>query len=141
MSEEAGAMSAKAFFDSNVLIYAMVSGDSRRERAQQLVAQGGVISVQVLNEFVAVARRKMRMPWENVIEALGAVRILFPSPVSITLDTHEAALKIAQQYGFGIYDAQIAASALEANCSTLYSEDLQDGQVVDERLTIRNPFR
>lgn len=134
-------MSDKAFFDSNVLIYAMVSGGSRRERAQQLVAQGGVISVQVLNEFVAIARRKMRMPWENVIEALDAVRILFPSPVSITLDTHEAALKIARQYGFGIYDAQIAAAALEANCSTLYSEDLRDGQVLDGRLTIRNPFR
>jgi predicted nucleic acid-binding protein len=141
MSEEVGAMSAKAFFDSNVLIYAMVSGDSRRERAQQLVAPGGVISVQVLNEFVAVARRKMRMPWENVIEALDAIRILFPSPVSITLDTHEAALKIAQQYGFGIYDAQIAATALEANCSTLYSEDLQDGQVLARQLTIRNPFQ
>ena len=134
-------MSAKAFFDSNVLIYAMVSGDSRRERAQQLVAPGGVISVQVLNEFVAVARRKMRMPWENVIEALDAIRILFPSPISITLDTHEAALKIAQQYGFSIYDALIASSALEANCSTLYSEDLQDGQVIDGRLMIRNPFR
>jgi predicted nucleic acid-binding protein len=133
-------MSAKAFFDSNVLIYAMVSGDSRREQAQQLVAQGGVISVQVLNEFVAVARRKMRMPWEGLIVALDAVRILFPSPVSITLDTHEAALKIAQQYGFGIYDAQIAASALEANCSILYTADLQDGQLIDEQLTIRNPF-
>lgn len=134
-------MSDRAFFDSNVLIYAMVSGDSRRERAQQLVAQGGVISVQVLNEFVAVARRKMRMPWEEVIAALDAVRILFPSPVSITLDTHEAALKIAGQYGFGIYDAQITGSALEANCDTLYSEDLQDGQVIDKTLTIRNPFR
>ena len=133
-------MSDRAFFDSNVLIYAMVSGDPRRERAQQLVAQGGVISVQVLNEFVAVAQRKMRMPWEDVVEALDAVRILFPSPVSITLDTHQATLKIAQQYGFGIYDAQIAATALEANCSTLYSEDLQDGQVIDKRLTIRNPF-
>jgi predicted nucleic acid-binding protein len=134
-------MSAKAFFDSNVLIYAMVSGDSRRERAQQLVAQGGVISVQVLSEFVAVARRKMRMPWEEVIEALDDVRILFPSPVSIALDTHELALNIAQQYGFGIYDAQIAASALEARCTILYSEDMQDGQVIEDRLTIRNPFR
>ncbi len=133
-------MRDRAFLDSNVLIYSMVSGDSRRKRAQQLVAQGGVISVQVLNEFVAVARRKLRMPWENVIEALDAVRMLFPSPVSITLDTHEAALKIAQQYGFGIYDAQIVSSAIEANCSTLYSEDMQDGQVIDERLTIRNPF-
>ena len=127
MSGVARAMSAKAFFDSNVLIYAMVSGDSRRERAQQLVEQGGVISVQVLNEFVAVARRKMRAPWDDVIEALNAVRILFPSPVAITVDTHETALKIARQYGFGIYDALIASSALEANCTTLYTEDLQDG--------------
>jgi predicted nucleic acid-binding protein len=140
MSEEAGAMSAKAFFDSNVLIYAMVSGDSRRERAQQLVAQGGVISVQVLNEFVAVARRKMRMPWEEVAEALGAIRILFPSPLAITVDTHDMALKIAEQYGFGIHDALIAASALEGKCSTLYSEDLEDGQVIAGELTIRNPF-
>jgi predicted nucleic acid-binding protein len=134
-------MSDRAFFDSNVLIYAMVSGDPRRDRAQQLVAQGGAISVQVLNEFIAVARRKMRMPWEDVIEALDAIRILFPSPMPITVDTHETALKIAQQYGLGIYDALIAAAALEANCSTLYSEDLQDGQVIVQRLTIRNPFR
>ncbi|MCU1302837.1 MAG: pilus assembly protein [Candidatus Sulfotelmatobacter sp.] len=129
------------FFDSNVLIYAMVSGDSRRERAQQLVEQGGTISVQVLNEFVSVARRKMRMPWEDVIDAMDAIRVLFPAPVPIALDTHEAALKIAQQYGFGIYDALILAAALAAECSTLYSEDLQDGQVIDGGLTIRNPFR
>jgi predicted nucleic acid-binding protein len=134
-------MSDRAFFDSNVLIYAIVSGDSRRERAQQLVAQGGVISVQVLNEFVAVARRKMRVPWEDLIDALGAVRILFPFPVAITIATHEAALEIARKYGFGIYDAMIVSSAIEENCSTLYSEDLQDGQVVDGKLTIRNPFR
>jgi predicted nucleic acid-binding protein len=134
-------MSGRAFFDSNVLIYAMVSGDSRRERAQQLVAHGGVISVQVLNEFVAIARRKMRMPWEDVSEALDAVRILFPSPLAITVDTHETALKIARQYGFGIDDALIASSALEVKCATLYSEDLQDGQIIEKRLTIRNPFR
>ncbi len=133
-------MRDKAFFDSNVLIYAMVSGDSRRERAQQLVEEGGEISVQVLNEFVAVARRKMIMPWKDVIDAVDTIRILFPSPLAITMDTHQLALKIAQRYGFGIYDALIASSALEANCSTLYSEDMQDGQVIDGRMTIRNPF-
>jgi predicted nucleic acid-binding protein len=134
-------MSDKAFFDSNVLIYAMVSGDSRRERAQQLAAQGGVISVQVLNEFVAVARRKMRMPWEDVIEALDAIRVLFPYPVAITIETHEAALEVAQKYGLGIYDSLIVAAAIEAHCSALYSEDLQDGQIINGKLTIRNPFR
>ena len=89
-----------------------------------------------MNEIVAVARHKMHMPWPNVIEALDAVQILFPSPVSITLDTHGVALKIAQEYGFGIYDALIAAAVLEANCSTLYSKDLQDGQLIDGQLTI-----
>src|SRR5208337_4153394 len=78
MNEEAGAMSAKAFFDSNVLIYAMVSGDSRRERAQHLIAQGGVISVQVLNEFVAVARRKMGMPWGGSNRSAGCSSNLIP---------------------------------------------------------------
>jgi predicted nucleic acid-binding protein len=134
-------MPDKAFFDSNVLIYAMVSGDSRRERAQQLIDDGGEISVQVLNEFVAVARRKMRMPWEDMIDAVDTLRILFPTPLAITMDTHELALKIAQRYGFGIYDALIASSALKANCSTLYSQDMQDGQVIDGKLTIRNPFK
>jgi predicted nucleic acid-binding protein len=48
---------------------------------------------------------------------------------------------IAEKYGYGIYDALVAAAALEAGCETLYSEDLQDGQVINRRLTIRNPFR
>jgi predicted nucleic acid-binding protein len=134
-------MPDKVFFDSNVLIYAMVLGDARRDRAQQLLAQGGIVSVQVLNEFVMVARRKMRMPWEDVVEALAAIRILFPSPLAIAVETHEVALRIAQQHGYGIYDAIIVAAALGAKCSTLYSEDLQDGQVIDEQLTIQNPFR
>jgi predicted nucleic acid-binding protein len=134
-------MPDRVFFDSNVLIYAMVSGDSRRERAQQLVEQGGAISVQVLNEFVAVARRKMHMPWNEVTEALDAIRILCSPPVPITISTHESALQIAQQHGYEIYDALIVAAALEARCATLYSEDLQDGQVIDGKLTIRNPFR
>jgi predicted nucleic acid-binding protein len=119
----------------------MVLGDPRQDRAQQLLGQGGTVSVQVLNEFVAVARRKMHMPWEDVVEALDAIRILFPSPVAIAVETHEAALRIARQHGYGIYDAMIVAAALGAKCSTLYSEDLQDGQVIEEQLTIQNPFR
>jgi predicted nucleic acid-binding protein len=134
-------MKGKAFFDTNVLIYAMALGDPRRDRAHQLLAQGGIVSVQVLNEFAAVARRKMGMPWKDVVEALDTIRVLCPSPSPITLDVHEAALRIAQEYGFGIFDALIPSSALKANCSTLFSEDLQNGQVIDRKLTIRNPFR
>jgi len=133
-------MPDKAFFDTNVLIYAVAQKDPRGTRAEQLLAIGGMVSVQVLNEFVSVARRKIRMPWKDVIDALGAIRVLCPSPVPITVATHEAALRIAQKYGYGIYDALVAAAALEADCATLYSEDLHDGQRIDG-VTIRNPFR
>ena len=133
-------MPASAFFDTNVLIYSVAENDPRSDAAEALLAGGGVISAHVLNEFVAVARRKLGMSWADVTEALDAIRILCPSPVPITIETHGAALRIAQQYGYHIYDALVAAAALEAKCDTLYTEDMQDGQVLDDRLTIKNPF-
>jgi predicted nucleic acid-binding protein len=133
-------MSDRAFLDTNVFVYAMVQDDPRSHRAEELIAEGGRVSVQVLNEFVSVARREIRMSWKEVREALEAIRILCPSPVPITIDTHETALRISEEYGFGIYDALIAAAALEAKCVTLYSEDFQEGQIIDNQLTIRNPF-
>jgi predicted nucleic acid-binding protein len=80
------------------------------------------------------------MSWSELFEALSAIRILCPSPVLITLDTHEAALMIAEKYGYHIYDGLVISAALEARCTTLYSEDLQDGHTIDGKLTIRNPF-
>lgn len=132
-------MSAKAFFDTNILIYAFAQGDPRTIAAEALLAGGGTISVQILNEFVAVALRKLAMPWEEVLESLAAVRTLCLPPVPLTVETHEAALKVARQYGYRIYDSLVVAAALQAGCDTLYSEDLQDGQVIGA-LTIRNPF-
>jgi predicted nucleic acid-binding protein len=129
----------KPFVDTNVIVYAFGANDPRREAAQALLAQGAVTGVQVLNEFVAMARRKLRMDWNEVSAALSALRVLCPSPVPLTARTHEAALQIAQRYGFSIFDSLIVAAALEARCGMLYSEDMQDGQVVDA-LTIRNPF-
>jgi predicted nucleic acid-binding protein len=129
-----------AFLDSNILLYTLAEGDPREAVAAALLARGGVISVQVLNEFAAVARRKLRLSWPEVVEALAALRALCPAPRPLTLATHEAALGLADRYGFQIYDALIVAAALEAGCATLFSEDLQDGQVIEGRLTIRNPF-
>jgi predicted nucleic acid-binding protein len=134
-------MNDRPFFDTNVLIYVVSEKDDRTALAEGLVASGGVVSVQVLNELAAVARRKLRMTWAEVEEALAAIRVLCPSPVPLTIETHETGLRIAAQYKFHIYDALIAAAALEAECTTLYSEDLQHGQVVEGRLTIRNPFK
>jgi len=133
-------MHDKPFYDTNVLVYVIGEKDERTVQAEALVASGGVVSVQVLNELTAVARRKLGMTWPDIEEVLAAIRVLCPSPVPLTLATHEAGLRIAAQYQFHIYDALIAAAALEVDCTTLYSEDLHDGQVIDERLTIRNPF-
>jgi predicted nucleic acid-binding protein len=81
------------------------------------------------------------MPWDEVRFAIENIRTLCPNPLPITTDTHQEALAIAEKYGYRIYDALIVASALEARCTILYSEDLQGGQVIDNTLTIRNPFR
>lgn len=130
----------KAFFDTNVLVYAVAENDPRSKQAEELLAAGGVISVQILNEFVSVARRKILMSWSHILEALDAFRVLCPSPLPITIEVHEAALRIAEKHGYGIYDALIVSAALESGCATLYSEDFQDGQTIDGRLIIRNPF-
>jgi predicted nucleic acid-binding protein len=133
-------INGKAFFDTNILVYVVAQQDGRTASAEALVAGGGVVSVQVLNELASVARRKLGMTWDEIGKALGAIRVLCPSPVPLTIETHEAGLRIAAEYQCHIYDALIAASALEADCTTLYSEDLQDGQIIDGTLTIRNPF-
>jgi predicted nucleic acid-binding protein len=133
-------MSASAFFDTNVFVYAVVQDDPRSQQAEDLIAEGGRVSVQVLNEFAAVARRKAKMPWDEVRFAIENIKSLCPNPLPITIDTHRQALAIAEKYSFKIYDALIVASALEAGCTILYSEDMQDGQIIDRTLTIRNPF-
>ena len=122
-----------------MLLYAFAKDDARNEIAEALLARGGVVGVQTLNEFVAVALLKLAMSWEEVIEALGAIRALSPTPVPLTVRTHDAALRIARRHGYHIYDSLVIAAALEAGCNTLFSEDMKDGQAI-EGLTIRNPF-
>ena len=133
-------MNGKAFFDTNILVYIVAQKDERTATAESLVANGGVVSVQVLNELASVSHRKLRMSWPDITDALEAIRVLCPAPIPLTTETHDAALRIANKYGFSFYDALIAAAALEAQCTILYSEDLQDGQVIEERLTVSNPF-
>ena len=129
----------KTFFDTNILLYLLSDDTVKADRAEELLAAGGVISVQVLNEFASVASRKLRMPWSEVREILDTVRRLCQVE-SILVETHDRGLDVAQRYGFSVYDSMILASALLVGCETLYSEDLQDGQTIDGQLTVRNPF-
>jgi predicted nucleic acid-binding protein len=130
---------AEDFFDTNILLYLLSADASKASRAEALLAQGGTISVQVLNEFVAVASRKLRLSWPEIHEVLGPIRAVC-SVNPITTEVHERALQVAERYGFSIYDALIVAAALQAGCKTLYSEDMQHGQVIERRLRVCNPF-
>jgi predicted nucleic acid-binding protein len=132
-------MPADVFFDTTVLVYVLKKNDEKAAIADQLLAGGGVLSVQVLNEFANVARRKLGMSWKQVEQALASIRDLCLPPAALTVETHAAALKIAKRYGFQIYDSMILASAVENRCGILYSEDLQHGQKI-ESLTVQNPF-
>ena len=105
-----------------------------------MIGDGGMISVQVLNEITNVARRKMGMSWTETHTFLSLVRSLLPVQ-PLTIDVHETGLALAERYGLSIYDAMIAASALHADCDTLWSEDMQDGMVLDDRIRIVNPSR
>ena len=130
----------KEFLDSNILVYAFTT-DPRAAVAQGLLDHGGIISVQGLNEFTNVARRKLAMTWAEVRESLVAVRTLCGTILPIDIETHAEGLRIAEYYSYAMFDALIIASALRASCSTLSSEDMQDGIVIDGRLRIANPFR
>jgi predicted nucleic acid-binding protein len=127
------------FFDTNVVLYLLSADQAKADRAEELLAIGGTISVQVLNEFVAVASRKLRMSWIEIREVLAQVRAVC-AVEPVTIATHERALRLAERYGISIYDALIVAAGLLANCKTLHSEGMQDGQVIERQLTIRNPF-
>jgi predicted nucleic acid-binding protein len=127
------------FFDTNVLVY-LASGDSAKaDQAEAVVARGGIISVQVLNELANVARRKMRMSWNETHALISSLRgLLAVHP--LTLETHEIGLELSERYGLSTFDAMIAASALQTGCDTLWSEDIQHGMKL-ESLRVVNPFQ
>ena len=98
-----------------------------------------MLSVQVLNEFASVASRKLRMSIAEIREVLTTIRAVCKL-VPIGEETHDLGLQLAERYGQSVYDAMIVASALLAGCKTVLSEDMQDGQTIEGRLAIRNPF-
>jgi predicted nucleic acid-binding protein len=127
------------FFDTSVLLY-LLSGDSgKADTAERLLQQSGTISVQVLNEFTAACKRKLKMPYAEIKDVLGTVRSICPV-LPLTIEEHDRGTEIAERYAYSFYDAVIVASALLAGCSTLYSEDLEHGQTIDKTLKIINPF-
>jgi len=129
----------RPFIDTNVLLYLISADAAKASRVEPLLAGRIIVSVQVLNEFANVARRKHALPWPALTEVLTDI-LYFAEVRPLTLETHLRGRAMAERYGFAIYDALIVAAAIEAGCDTLLSEDLQHGQVLEKTLTVRNPF-
>jgi predicted nucleic acid-binding protein len=127
------------FFDTNVLLHGFSEDVAKATASEDVIRGGGVISVQVMNEFASAGRRKLGLNWIVLRDILREYRQNF-TVVPLTLDTHERGVQLAERHQLNVYDGMIVAAAQLAGCRTLYSEDMHDGLVI-EGLTIRNPYR
>lgn len=127
-----------AFLDTNILVYAQQTG-LKATISQDLIAQGGMISVQVLNELTNLLRKADQRSWRDIELVLDDVDNALEPAVPLTAATTRAALALARDHGFAFYDALILAAAIEAGCDVLYTEDVQHGRSI-AGLAIVNPF-
>ena len=128
-----------SFLDSNIVLYLASEDLLKADRAQELVAEGGTISVQVLNEIANISRRKMGLSWAETRNFLLMIRgLLKVEP--ITIEIHDVGISLAERYQLSVYDSMIVSAALCAECDTLLSEDLQNGLLINERQRVLNPF-
>ncbi len=135
-------MSDKYFLDSNVIVYAHTDLDiAKQQVAQQIIAaRNTIVSTQVLQETANILSKKFHFEWpdiQKVLQETAGNNLLHVNTASTIAD----ACRIAQRYGFSFYDSLIISAALEIGARILYSEDLQDGQVIDGVMTIQNPFK
>ncbi|HMN43972.1 MAG TPA: PIN domain-containing protein [Povalibacter sp.] len=132
-------MNGKAFFDTNVLLYLLSQDDAKTSRAAELVQKGGTISVQVLNEMAHTSRRKLGARWPQTDGLLAMVRAKC-DVVPLTEETFDQGRYLSERYQLSVYDAMIVSAALSAGATTLYSEDMHDGLLIEGRLKVQNPF-
>jgi predicted nucleic acid-binding protein len=131
--------SADVFFDTSVLLYLLSDDDTKADKVEALLSARGVMSVQVLSEFAAVALRKLKMPLNEVREILDTIRAVC-AVEAVTVETHDRGLAVCERYKFSLYDSMLVAAALISEVKILYSEDLQHGHLIDDQLRVTNPF-
>ena len=136
----------RAFLDTNILVYCFIDGDGKkRTKARALVREAlsthnAIISYQVVQEFLNVATRRPRQHMNQAEAQAYLSKVLMPlCEVFPDPSLYSTALSIASETNWSFYDCLIVSSALAGGCSTLLTEDLQDGRVI-RGLTIRNPF-
>ena len=130
-------MSAE-FADTNVVLYLLDDGP-KADWAEDILGQGPRISVQVLNEAMVNCRRKAGLSWEETGAFLAGVQSLCEVE-DLSVQTHLVGRALAEKYQLSVYDAMIVSAALIAGCTTLWSEDMHDGLLVEDQLRVVNPF-
>ncbi|MFN8256686.1 MAG: PIN domain-containing protein [Bacteroidales bacterium] len=131
----------KIFIDTNIIIYLVKDNTGKAELiASKIIEKADFyISVQVLNEFCNIALKKLDFTYSNILFIINKFTENFVI-MSIDVSTIKLALQIKEKYSFSYYDSLIVASALENKCSILYTEDMHHNQVIENSLTIINPF-
>jgi predicted nucleic acid-binding protein len=125
--------------DTNVLIYLEGDDASKRKIAEVLLSFDPVIPSQVITEFINVIRRLRKIPKSQLIAE--AAQLFRHCPITpLRLSTLDLAKVLIDKYDFQLFDGIVIASALEANCEIIYSEDMQHNQVIENKLKIINPF-
>jgi predicted nucleic acid-binding protein len=135
-------MPAERFLDTNILLYLYSEDEPEKlARARRLVMDGtrAWVSTQVLSEMANVLHRKFGVAYPDIAVALQEIREVC-AVYQVTAETIALALSLAERYRYAYYDSLILAAALECGCNELASEDMQNGFVIDTRLTICNPF-
>ena len=125
--------------DTNIAFYALAR-EGKAQRARSVLAEAHFLSVQVLNEYAFAARRKLHREWDEIDYDLNLLRNAVAEVHSIDCAANREALRLAERFRLSFYDALMIAVTLANGATTLYSEDMQHGLVIDGRLTIVNPF-
>jgi len=134
----------RTFVDTNIWFYAFVCGESEDDQrknkiAQHLIKSRRELSIQVVNELSVNLIRKAKYN-EPDLQKLIESFFHHHRVHALTRQTLICASTIRSRYAISFWDSLIASTALENSCSTLYSEDMQNGLVIDYSLTVINPF-
>jgi predicted nucleic acid-binding protein len=134
-------MRDNCFIDTNILVYCYSNDEpQKRDISRVLVnSPNTIISTQVISEFANVLKKKFSLSWNEIELAISEIETNFKVHINLP-ETIVKACNISGKMNFSFYDSLILSAALESDCTKVYSEDLHDGTIIDDKLTIVNPF-
>ena len=135
-------MKDKVFLDTNIFVYTQSSVEPRKRSISLNVMEqyDCYVSTQIFNEICNVMIKKLKMRTNDVKQLITAVNAKC-SVVIVGYDTVQKALDLKERYGYSYYDSLVLTSALESNCQKIFTEDMRNGQIIENTLQIVNIFQ